>query len=664
MCGLTGIVSPSATRDELLRDVRSMCSAIVHRGPDDAGEWIDDHSGVALGFRRLAVIDLSPAGHQPMVSDSGRFIATLNGEIYNFEALRHELRAAGLAPPFRGHSDTEVMLAAFEAWGVAGAVSRFNGMFAIVVWDRSERRLKLVRDRMGVKPLYYGFTGRTFLYGSELKALRRHPDFRAQIDREAVHMYTRYMYVPTPLSIYEGISKLVPGTILTLNPADGQTETTVYWSVKDSAMRGLARPFRGSEDDAAEQLGALVRDSVGIRMVADVPVGVFLSGGIDSSLVTALMQSQSSTPVHSFSIGFSDALFNEAPYAKAVAAHLGTRHTELYMTTDDVTSVIPSLPAMYDEPFADSSQMPTHLVSKLARKSVTVSLSGDGGDELFGGYARYFIGQNLYNRIGRVPEALRPAFAGVLHSVPAKGWDRIFGAGQRLLPKTYRRSHYGERLHKLARVLRSTDPDEMYFEVVTSWGDVIHGTKATAPVERRDQWPSIKDPIDRMMYFDQISYLPDDILTKVDRASMAVSLEAREPLLDYRLVEFAWSLPLAMKVRNGEGKRALRRVLYQYVPRTLIDRPKMGFGVPIETWLRGPLRDWAESLLSRSELDRYGLLHTDSVLSTWKEHLSGTNDWQSRLWTILMLQAWLREERAEATCDAGTPTSLSVGPRA
>jgi asparagine synthase (glutamine-hydrolysing) len=604
MCGLTGFVAGAATPEEMLATLRGMATCLVHRGPDDSGEWIDAGAGAAIGFRRLAIIDLSPAGHQPMLSHSGRYVVTLNGEIYNFEELRRELRAE-----WRGHSDTEVMAAAFDAWGVEKAVSRFNGMFAIAVWDREARRLHLVRDRMGVKPVYYGFSGDAFLYGSELKALRHYPGFAPRIDERAVHLFLRFMYVPAPLTIYEGIAKLMPGTMLTFDAATRTTRTATYWSARDAAAHGAANRFRGPEEEASRQLEALLRDAVRIRMVADVPLGVFLSGGVDSSLVTALMQAQSAEPVRSFSIGFAEAKYNEAHHAAAVAKHLGTAHTELTMTEKDAFDVIPRLPAMYDEPFADSSQIPTHLVSALARKHVTVSLSGDGGDEVFGGYRRYFAGQGALRLFKLTPPPLRWPIGFALRAIPE------------------------DRVRKVARMLRANDPDRLYFELVSHWP-----SRETAAVEDRASWPPLDDPVERMMYLDQVSYLPDDILVKVDRASMAVSLEAREPLLDYRLVEFAWTLPLSMKVRGGKGKRVLRRVLYRYVPEELIERPKMGFGIPLEQWLRGPLREWAESLLDPKEL-RY--VDAPAVRAMWDEHLAG-RDRQFYIWAVLMLQAWLR----------------------
>jgi asparagine synthase (glutamine-hydrolysing) len=619
-----------------------MCDAIVHRGPDDSGEWIDDECGVALGFRRLSIIDVSQAGHQPMLSASGRFVITFNGEIYNFEDLRRELREAGAAPSFRGHSDTEVMLAAFEAWGVEASVKRFNGMFAIALWDRERRRLHLIRDRMGVKPMYYGFGRRTFLYGSELKALRQHPDFIGTIDRGALHLFLRFTYVPAPYSIYEGIRKLMPGTILTFDPSTRGTETTVYWSARDAAFHGSTHQFQGSEDDAANELETLLRDSVRIRMVSDVPLGVFLSGGIDSSIVTAMMQAQSAVPIRTFTVGFKETAYDEAPYAAAVARHLGTDHTELYMSTDDALSVIPKLPAIYDEPFADSSQIPTHLVSMLARRHVTVSLSGDGGDELFGGYTRYFLGQKTFRSLSKLPRALRPIVGRALTMFPPHVWNRLLAVGGPLLPRSLRRRP-GERIHKVARVLTANDLDSMYFELVSHWLNIVRDAPPhEAPVMISRDWPPLTDVVERMMYFDQVSYLPDDILTKVDRASMAVSLEAREPLLDYRLVEFAWTLPLSMKVHNGQGKHVLRRVLDRYVPPHLIDRPKMGFGLPLETLLRGQLRDWAESLLDPAALRPF--FDVAPIRAKWNDHLAGKGEWKQHIWAVLMFQAWLQEQ--------------------
>ena len=642
MCGLAGFLGGRLGREERRAAVAAMASRIAHRGPDDAGEWFDDRDGLALGFRRLSIVDLSPAGHQPMVSVSGRYVLAFNGEVYNFEAIRKELAGQGSAPPFRGHSDTEVMLAAIEAWGVESAVQRFIGMFAIVLWDRELRQLFLIRDRIGVKPLYYGNIGGTFFFASELKALHAHPEFDGEIDRGALALYFRYAYVPAPYSIYAGIRKVMPGTIVTVKPG-GETSETTYWSAATVAERGRANRFSGSEEEAAEQLDALLRDAVGLRMIADVPLGVFLSGGVDSSVVTALMQAQSSTPVKTFSIGFLEEDYNEAVHAARVAKHLGTQHTEIYVTAEEAMAVIPKLPSMYDEPFADSSQIPTHLVSALARAHVTVSLSGDGGDELFGGYHRYFLGQKTFKYISRVPRPFRGLAGRAISSIPKSAWDRALK----------RQNRAGERIHKLGRIMATADEDAMYFELVSHWNNVVLAADSRdLPLTDRSRWPHLDDPIERMMYFDLISYLPDDILAKVDRASMAVSLEAREPLLDHRLIEFAWTLPLAMKVRDGKGKWLLRKVLYRYVPPELIERPKMGFGIPVGTWMRGPLRDWAESLLDERRLREDGFLDASRIRAMWSAHRAGRGDWQHHIWMALMFQAWREEWHRDATAPA------------
>jgi asparagine synthase (glutamine-hydrolysing) len=618
MCGLTGFVGVPHSADLLRSTVRAMSDTIVHRGPDDAGEFVDVQHGVGFGFRRLAIVDLSEAGHQPMFSASGRYVMMFNGEVYNYEAIRRELRNP---PQFRGHSDTEVMLAAIEEWGLDAAVRRFIGMFAIALWDRTEHALHLVRDRMGVKPMYYGFSGRTFLFGSELKALRKHPDFNAVVDPAAVAAYLRYLYVPAPLSIYDGICKQMPGTIITLRA--GKIEQRAYWSAAEAAEQGVANRFRGTESDAADALDALLRDAVALRMVADVPLGVFLSGGVDSSLVTALMQAQTTQPVKTFTIGFAEGAYDEAKYAAAIAKHLGTAHTELYVTPNDALNVIPMLPQMYDEPFADSSQIPTYLVSKMARQHVTVSLSGEGGDEVFGGYRRYFEGQRVLRTFGRVPSPLRRLLGRGMLAMPPRVWDRVMKQG-------------GTQMPKLGRVLAARDLNDLYFELMTHWRNAV----PNAPEYVRPS-SNLADPIERMMYLDQITYLPDDILAKVDRASMATSLEAREPLLDHRVVELAWTLPLEMKVQGGQGKQILRRVLDRYVPRTLIDRPKMGFKVPIDAWLRGPLREWAEELLSERKLREQGLLDVNVVRKVWNDSLAGRSSMHDHLWAVLMLEAWL-----------------------
>jgi asparagine synthase (glutamine-hydrolysing) len=654
MCGLTGFFGPAAPPDELRALGRAMSDSIAHRGPDDSGEWSDAAAGIEIAFRRLAIIDLTEAGHQPMTSASGRYVIAYNGEVYNFERIRAELREQGFAPQFRGHSDTEVMLAAIELWGLEAAVKRFIGMFAIALWDRRERRLHLIRDRFGVKPMYYGFSGRSFLFGSELKALRQHPDFDDTIDRGALALYMRYLYVPGPYTIYKAYRKLEPGTILTIDAPHAQPSITRYWSVREVAERGAANPFLGTQDEAADQLDALLRDAIGLRMISDVPLGVFLSGGIDSSVVTALMQAQSSQPVRTFTIGFNERVYDEARHAAAIAKHLGTAHTEMYVTPRDAMDVIPKLPSMYDEPFADSSQIPTHLVSAMARRHVTVTLSGDGGDELFGGYARYFLGQQFLNKVRRVPRPMRRVVGRSLLKVGTHTWDRLAAVADPFRLTRFR-TRTGQRIHKIARSLVTGDADQTYFELVWHWDDIVLGAdRPYVAMTDRATWPALDDPIQRMMYFDQISYLVDDILVKVDRASMAVSLESREPLLDHRLAEFAWTLPLSMKVHGSVGKHLLRRVLYRYVPQSLIDRPKMGFGIPIDSWLRGPLRDWAESLLDERRLRDEGLLDPQPVRKRWADFVAGNGEWHYYIWVILMFEAWMDETRPGAACPQET----------
>jgi asparagine synthase (glutamine-hydrolysing) len=650
MCGLTGFFDTSLSLNAatLQATVQGMAKTIFHRGPDDAGEWVDAQAGIALGSRRLAIVDLSAAGHQPMCSHSGRYVIAYNGEVYNFGAIRQELASKQQAPPFHGHSDTEVILAAVEAWGLESAVRRFIGMFAFALWDRKERTLHLVRDRLGVKPLYYGWVGKTLLFGSELKALRAHPDFAGEIDRGSVALLMRHNYIPAPYTIYQGISKLPPGSILTV-PLESplHAEPTVYWSVKTVAECGIAAPFTGSDTEAIARLDSLLRDAIGLRMIADVPLGVFLSGGVDSSTVVALMQVQSSRPVKTFTIGFEEDGYNEARHAKAVACHLETDHTELYLSSAEALTVIPKLPSLYDEPYADSSQIPTYLVSALARREVTVSLSGDGGDELFAGYNRYFWGRALWKRLRLLPRPMRGTAAAALQTLSPHSWDTLFHRLDAVLPKRLKQAQPGDKIAKIAQVLAVDSPESMYRELVSHWKDpagmVRQACEPATALTDRAQWASLPDFTQRMMFFDTVTYLPDDILVKVDRASMGVSLEAREPLLDHRIVEFAWSLPLTMKIRNGEGKWALRQVLYQYVPKELIERPKMGFGIPIDSWLRGPLREWAEALLDEHRLNQEGFFDPQPIRKKWAEHLSGKHNWQYYMWSVLMFQAWLGE---------------------
>ena len=648
MCGLAGILDfeRSTSREVLRGSVESMAQAIAHRGPDDGGTFIDEAQGVALGFRRLSIIDTSAAGHQPMFSATGRYVIAFNGEVYNFNVLRADLQEAGATPLFRGHADTEVILAAVETWGIEAAVRRFIGMFAIALWDRERHILHLVRDRLGVKPLYYGFVGNKLLFGSEHKALAVHPDFSGEIDRDAVALFLRHSYVPAPETIYRGIFKMMPGTILDFHSGrEGDPGSTTYWSAGEMAEAGVAAPFRGTEGQAVDRAEALLRDSVRLRMIADVPLGVFLSGGIDSSLITALMQEQSPGRIKTYSIGMDDSSFDEAPFARAMAAHLGTAHTEFRATPSEARDVIPQLPSIYDEPFADSSQIPTYMVSRLARQHVTVALSGDGGDEVFGGYVRYLAGAESWKWISRIPETLKPAVARILG---LGSGARLSGPVDRLgaiLPRRHRQSRLHEKLGKLARIVPSRSPDDLYERLIRQWPDGTVLGVSVLPPPLHSIPAAIRDPVQRMMYRDLVSYLPDDILVKVDRASMAVALETREPLLDHRLVEFAWTLPREMKIRHGEGKWILREILRRRVPPRLLDRPKAGFAIPVGNWLRGPLRPWAEELMDPSRLHRDGLLDVGIVQERWKEHLSGRRDWQDSIWAVLMLQAWMDRQK-------------------
>lgn len=652
MCGIVGFVQPpERSASELKSILAGMSKVISHRGPDDSGAWVDVERGIALGHRRLSILDLSPEGHQPMISASGRYVIVFNGEIYNHRALKQELDVCKEAVLWRGHSDTEVMLAVFERWGVEKALARLNGMFAFVLWDKHERILYLGRDRAGEKPLYYGWLGDSFLFGSELKALAAHPAWRGEIDREAMALYVRHNYVPTPFSIYRDIRKLPAAHLLRVSIGNSDTKTLIprpYWSAKGIAEKGTQQQFSGNVEDAADALDALLRDAVALRMQADVPLGAFLSGGVDSSAVVALMQTQSSQAVRTFSIGFEEVSYNEAPYAKVVAKHLGADHTELYVTAAEAMSVIPRLPQIHDEPFADSSQIPTFLVSQMARRHVTVALSGDGGDELFGGYNRYFLGRDIWRGVGRLPMSLRHAVAQVLMSVAPSILDKTLFAIAPFLPGRFRTALPADKLQKLATILACPSPEDMYRRLISQGDPQSLVSQIKEPVSTltdRTQWAAVSDFTQRMMFLDLVSYLPDCILTKVDRASMAVSLEARVPLLDHRVIEFAWTLPLAMNIRNGQGKQLLRHVLYRYVPREMIERPKMGFGVPIDVWLRGPLRDWAETLLSEATLRDEGHFDPAPIRKKWIEHISGKRDWQYPLWGVLMFQAWLAECR-------------------
>ncbi|HEX8365548.1 MAG TPA: asparagine synthase (glutamine-hydrolyzing) [Allosphingosinicella sp.] len=654
MCGLAGYLG--ATNGDRQEILARMAASIGHRGPDGTGLWRDDEAGLGFAHNRLAIVDLSPAGDQPMTSPSGRWVIAYNGEIYNHMDLRRELEVDGYVPGWRGHSDTETLLAAIDRWGVEGALGRAIGMFAFALWDKAERRLILARDRLGEKPLYYGWQrsggNRTFLFGSELKALRRHPAFEGEIDRQALTAFLRLNYVPAPLSIYRGISKLPPGAILTLAAGADEPAIHFYWSGAEVAERGAADPLRLGPDEATDALEALLRDAVARQMVADVPLGAFLSGGVDSSTIVALMQAQSSRPVKTFSIGFSEEAYNEAHQAKAVAGHLGTDHSELYVSPADAMAVIPRLGSMYDEPFADSSQIPTFLVSQLARRDVTVSLSGDAGDELFGGYNRHRMVAGPWRRLSRIPRPLRGAAAKGLRAVSPERWNRVAAALDPLLPRAARMRLPGEKIHKAAGVLASRSVDDLYLGLVSFWRDpasaVRGGSEAAGTLNGLAPRLAGLGDAERMMALDMLTYLPDDILAKVDRAAMSVSLETRVPFLDHRVVELAWRLPIELKIRNGETKWLLRRVLDRHVPRALVDRPKMGFGVPIDSWLRGPLRDWGESLLADERLAGEGYFEAAPIRAAWDAHQKGAANMQHHLWSVLMFQTWLEADKEDA----------------
>ena len=629
MCGIAGFLDlkRQTNAEDLAAQARAMGDAMIHRGPDSGGVWTDPTAGIGLAFRRLAIIDLSDAGDQPMVSANGRFVLVFNGEIYNFKDLRGDLEAGGIR--FRGESDTEVMLEGFAVWGVAETVRRLTGMFSFVVWDRNNNTLWLCRDRLGIKPLYYGEADGLFLFGSELKALRAHAGWRPRIDRDALAAYARFNYVPAPQTIYAGIRKLAPATLMSFTVGE-PAKRRRYWDIEEV----VSRPRRTIGDaQAIEEAETLLKDAVARRLVSDVPLGALLSGGIDSTAVVALMQNASGRPVRTFTIGFQDAAFDEGGHARAVAAHLGTEHTEVAMAPDHARHIIPRLPDWYDEPFADSSALPTRLVCELACRDVTVALSGDGGDETFLGYNRYGAADALWRRMRATPAPLRHLSAAVLQSIPARHWDRVAG----LLPKSRRPSLAGDKAHKLAAALREADADGIYWGLVSHWKDpvVIGGNAGPRPSA-----DAIADFGERMAYFDTVTYLPDDILTKVDRASMSVSLEARVPLLDHRLVEFAWSLPKRMRLRDGVSKWLLRQVLYRHVPARLVERPKSGFAVPIADWLRGPLREWAESLLDERRLREEGWFDPDPVRRAWTEHLAGRGNHWEALWGICVAQAW------------------------
>jgi asparagine synthase (glutamine-hydrolysing) len=649
MCGIAGFWCERSTGIDMIATVRRMTNAIRNRGPDDEGVWCDVEASVALGHRRLSVLDLSPQAHQPMQSHTGRFSMVFNGEIYNFRVLKEELCRSSFS--FRSTSDTEVMLAAFEHWGVAQALPKFVGMFAFAVWDRSERTLYLGRDRFGEKPLYYGWMGGTLLFGSELKALREHPHWDAQIDRDVLALFIQYGYVPAPYSIYRSVQKLEPGSILAISRQDGHVRShkIQYWSPREMVESGAQFPFDGDDEEAVSAFDTLLKRTVRQQMISDVPLGAFLSGGIDSSAIVAIMQSESSRPIKTFTVAFNEREYDEANHARGIANSLGTDHSELRLTPGDALAIIPKLPTLYDEPFADPSQIPTFLVSQFARRDVTVALSGDGGDELLGGYDRYVWGDRLWSGLAQMPQRLRAVLAVGLTAVSSQSWDRINRFGSSTIPRSYRVVSMGEKTHKLASMLKAKNATGVYRDLLSICHDsnlIVIGGSPAAMLQNNNELPAAvsEDFFSTGMYLDLMGFLPDDILVKVDRASMGVSLETRAPLLDHRVAEFCWRLPRRFKIRGAQRKWLLRKVLARYLPAIDVDRPKMGFAMPLAAWLRGPLRPWADTMIESSRLREEGFLNARLVHERWYEHLSARNDCHRFLWNILMFQAWLERQ--------------------
>ena len=658
MCGIAGFVDLSRKRPPSANDrlAQAMGDALSHRGPDAGTIWSDRGAGIWFSHRRLAVVELSEAGAQPMSSPDGKANIAFNGEAYNAIDLKPELEAVGYR--FRGHSDTEVLLHGCQHWGVEKTLGRLIGMFAFAYWDEATQLLTLARDRLGKKPLYWAKTATSFIFASELKSLLLHPDAPRSIDRDSVAEYLRLSYVPDPHSIYEGVGKVAPGELVRLHLPSGEVRRSTYWSALEAAERGFSNPFTGSPQDAVDETEALISDATRLRLVSDVPLGAFLSGGIDSSTVVAMMQRHGSGRTRTFAIGYSEADYDEAVHARAVAEHLGTDHLELILRPADAMAVIPSLPEMFDEPFADVSQIPTFLVSKLARQHVTVALSGDGGDEIFAGYNRHVAAGGLLRRLNRLPGPVRGAMAKVMKSLPPDRWQALLSP----IPSRMRPRAVGEKLHKLAPLLELSELDQ-YRRVCSSWPEpdslVIEGAERPGPLTDRSLRQRFPDTVSWMRYLDLVTYLPGDILTKVDRASMAVSLEARAPLLDHRLVELSFRMPSSLHLRNGQGKWLLRQVLDRHVPRRLFERPKMGFGIPVGDWLRGPLRPWVEEYLSERRIRDTGLLEAAPIRRLWASHLSGEVNGQYRLWPILMLLSWLDAQPGAATEPVASPLAAA-----
>lgn len=668
MCGIAGFIQRDSRLSEReLRDlVHPMTETLRRRGPDGSGEWVDPQAGVALGHRRLAIIDLTPAGAQPMVSACGRFVITYNGEVYNFPEMRSELSSLGHR--FHGHSDTEVVLAALAEWGIEPALRRMTGMFAFALWDRHSRSLTLARDRVGKKPLYYGWCGKTFLFGSELKSLASHPSFAPELDLDALGLFIQYSWIPAPYCIYKRLHKLLPGTLATIDPKASGTDVqpTPYWSARATLEQAQRSPFTGSVDEATHILHGLLTRAVTRRLVADVPLGALLSGGVDSSVVVALMQAAATRPVKTFTVGFREPAFNEAGHARSVAAHLGTDHTELFVTPEDGLKVIPDLPSIYDEPFADPSQIPTYLISTLTRQHVTVALSGDGGDELFAGYKRY-RSCHAYGRILRwIPQPLKEGAAAVLRRIDSARWASLGAQDDADSAHRPQEARAFANLARIADRLVAKDPYDLLARHHARCRIPSQFVPAASPLTTLltdpSRRPSFSGSLLGMRYLDFAEYLPDGVLVKVDRASMAASLEVRCPLLDPEILELAWRLPGTMLMDRRGGKRILRNLLSRYVPGQLSERPKAGFGVPVRDWLRGPLREWAEDLLDEKRLDEQGHFQVQAVRLAWRQHLTGFKNHEGLLWSLLMFQAWHRASNRRAF--APSPSPLSLGERA
>ena len=651
MCGLTGFIGGNKSYNILDSSpiINSMLSKIHHRGPDDHGTWSDSNNRVILGHKRLSIIDTSIAGHQPMHSHSKRYVIIFNGEIYNQAELKTKLNNDNKAPNWSGTSDTEILLACFDVWGVKKTISNCVGMFSIALWDREYKKLNLIVDRVGEKPLYYGWQGsgksRTFLFGSELKALKEHPAFEKDINRDSISLLMRHSYIPQPNSIWKGIHKLEPGNILTISLNNTEPKLLKYWSANEAIKTSKLNKKHISKEEAVSQFDILLKNIISKQMLADVPVGAFLSGGVDSSTIAAHMQAQSTSKIKTFTIGFNEDKQNEAEYARKIANYLGTDHTELILSATDAKNIIPMIPTIYDEPFADSSQIPTYLVSKLARDDVKVALTGDGADEILCGYNRYQVSKKLWGKFNEIPYSLRKIGGQVIQNIPSS----ILNSIHKFYPGGNKSNNFSDRVYKGARLLKAKNIDQFYRDFISYWDDpeslIIKSKEPTTILNGNLENIENMTDIERMMYLDLLSYLPGDILTKVDRASMANSLETRLPFLDHRLIEFAWSLPNEYKYDKGQTKLILKEVLNKYVPKKLYDRPKQGFGIPINEWLRGSLRDWGEDLLSEQKLENQGFFDAKKIRKKWLEHQSGKSNWQHQIWNVLMFQSWLQENK-------------------